>query len=123
MGSPIGHIDARGTLFLPLRWALYCLNLPALWTIFGHMSTYSVPRKLYVLWLNWVMLIGGAIATLPHLAWGHKAYWMAVSCAPFPEIMYHLWRMITDTIDFVPSAPQARCRRPLPAPTSCRRPS
>lgn len=96
--------DTNAVLFLPSRWALYCFTMPAIWWILAHISSYSTPRKLYVLWLNWVMLAAGGLATVPWLTWGHKAYWMALSCAPFPELCFHMWRMITDAIESTPRA-------------------
>jgi hypothetical protein len=94
--------DHRSVLFLPMRWTLYCCTMPAIWWIVSHISTYSLDRRLYVFWLNWVMLISGGLATIPGISWGHKVFWMAVSCIPFPELCFHMWCMISDAISTIP---------------------
>lgn len=67
--------------------------------ILSHISAYSVRRRIYVLWLNSVMLVAGGLATIPCISWGHKVYWMVISCVPFPELCYHIWRMLSDAIE------------------------
>jgi hypothetical protein len=66
------QVDMKSVLYVPSRWVLYCCTMPAIWWILAHISTYSTRRKLYVLWLNWVMLIAGGLATIPWISWGHK---------------------------------------------------
>lgn len=83
--------DMKAVLYMPLRWTLYSLTMPAIWWVLYRVSSYTPQRVLYVLWLNWVMLIAGGLATIPYLAWGHKVYWMVLSCVPFPELCFHLW--------------------------------
>lgn len=45
------------------------------------------------------MLVAGGLATIPCISWGHKVYWMMISCMPFPELCYHIWRMLSDAIE------------------------
>lgn len=62
----------KSLLYIPTRWTLYALTMPGIWTILSHISEYPDRRKLYVLWLNAVMLVAGGLATIPQLSWGHK---------------------------------------------------
>lgn len=136
------QVDMKSVLFIPSRWLLYCCTVPAIWWIIAHISSYTLRRKLYVVWLNVVMLLAGGLATIPHLSWGHKVctwrrqmrvvrvcrdfstrvttgpgylhpvsaltpilpqvFWMFISCVPFPELCFHMWRMISDAIEALP---------------------
>lgn len=78
---------------------MHGLNMCTCRWILSHISAYSVRRRVYVLWLNSVMLVAGGLATIPCISWGHKVYWMVISCVPFPELCYHIWRMLTDAIE------------------------
>jgi hypothetical protein len=83
--------DVRAMLFIPSRWTLNLATMPAIWCILSHGSSYNFRQKLYVIWLNLVLLAASGLATIPGLSWGHKTYWMAISCAPIPEIFFHTW--------------------------------
>lgn len=92
--SPI-MVDVNSCLYIPQRWLLYCFTAPAIITILAKISNYTNRQLIWVIFIFEVMLITGGIGTIPWISWNEKVFWYIVTNLPFPEILLHMWRMVT----------------------------
>ncbi|KAG1665331.1 hypothetical protein FOA52_011744 [Chlamydomonas sp. UWO 241] len=104
--SPIRN-DIGSCLYIPQRWLLYVWTAPAIIFILTNISDYTPLMQLWVILLNVFMLSAGGLATIPFISWPHKVFWYFASCAPFPTILVHMWRMVEASLVEV-SEPSSR---------------
>eukprot|EP00798_Chlamydomonas_sp_ICE-L_P018023 gene18023-24435_t len=96
--SPI-QVDVNSCLYIPQRWLLYCYTAPAIITILAKISNYSNRQLIWVIFIFEIMLIAGGIGTIPWISWNEKVFFYIITNLPFPEILLHMWRMVTSAIN------------------------
>jgi hypothetical protein len=62
---------------------------PAIILILAQISDYTNKQKLYLIFLNEVMLVAGGLATIPELSWSWKSEWKRVCLHDADAVM--LW--------------------------------
>lgn len=106
--SPI-LLGEGACLFVPQRYIFYAATIPAMMNLLGQISNYSQRLQALLIVLHYVMLAAGLAGTLPSLSRPLRFLCYSVAIAPFPVILFHKWRMITQGMDNTdkPAAKQA----------------
>ena len=93
--SPVVPSGDGSCLFIPQRYLLYAATAPLMMYLLAQISDYSIRLQARLILLHFIMFAAGLVGNVPGLSRPVKLISYAIAVAPFPEILLHKWRMVT----------------------------